>query len=162
MSFLEAASPAEGVSIFDPTAAEPRAKQSQRCRPHALALCVSLVAALAGCQSGKTPAPAPDKPAASSEKAPTPAVDSAAPVTDKAALDPAAAEKAAAAKAAAEKTAAERPRLREPVFQKVQAKPVAEVKPTPGDPVQGKFSLDDALKGLPGKGKTLFADLTTS
>ena len=157
MSFLEAASPAEGVSIFDLTAAEPRVKQSQRCRPHAVALCVSLVAALAGCESGKAPAPAPAKPAASSEKAPTPAVGSAAPVTDKAALDPAAVQKAAA-----EKAATERPRLREPVFQKVQAKPVAEVKPTPGDPVQGKFSLEDALKGLPGKGKALFADLTTS
>jgi peptidyl-prolyl cis-trans isomerase A (cyclophilin A) len=38
---------------------------------------------------------------------------------------------------------------------KVSAKPVAEVKPTPGDPLQGKFTLDDALKGLPGDGPLL-------
>jgi peptidyl-prolyl cis-trans isomerase A (cyclophilin A) len=35
---------------------------------------------------------------------------------------------------------------------KVSAKPVAQVKPSAGDPLQGKFSLDDALKGLPGEG----------
>ncbi|MET0411350.1 MAG: peptidylprolyl isomerase [Polyangiaceae bacterium] len=35
---------------------------------------------------------------------------------------------------------------------KVSAKPVAEVKPSPGDPLQGKFSLEDALKGVPGEG----------
>ncbi|MEO8177471.1 MAG: peptidylprolyl isomerase [Deltaproteobacteria bacterium] len=130
-------------------------------RPGAVALVVSLVAALVGCESGKAPEPAPSKPTVTPTTAATPAVGSGAAVTEKAALDPAAAEKAAAEKAAAEKAAAERPRLREPAFQKVQAKPVAEVRPTPGDPVQGKFSLEDALKGLPGKGKTLFADLTT-
>lgn len=113
---------------------------------------VSLLAALAACESGKTPEPAATKPSA----APAKPAGAGGAVTDKAALGSAAAERAAA-----EKAAAERPRLREPVVQKVQAKPVAVVTPTPGDPVQGKFSLEDALKGLPGKGKALFADLTT-
>ena len=112
----------------------------------------SLLPALGACNSGKVPEPAPSpKPAA--EPATTAAGGSGGTV------DKAAADRAAAQKAAAEKAAAPR---REPVFQKVQAKPVAEVKPTPGDPVQGKFTLEDALKGLPGKGTALVADITTS
>jgi peptidyl-prolyl cis-trans isomerase A (cyclophilin A) len=118
----------------------------------ALAL-ASTLPMLAACNSGKVPEPAPSaKPAAASS---TSTAGGSAGAVNKAAVDP-----AAAAKAAAEKAAAA-PR-REPVFPKVQAKPVAEVKPTPGDPVQGKFTLDDALKGLPGKGTTLIADVTTS
>lgn len=112
----------------------------------------SVFPALAACNSGKVPEPAP------SPKPTTTATSTAAAgsggVANTAAAD------TAAAKAAAEK-AGSAPR-REPVFPKVQAKPVAEVKPTPGDPVQGKFSLDDALKGLPGKGTSLIADITTS
>jgi peptidyl-prolyl cis-trans isomerase A (cyclophilin A) len=56
----------------------------------------------------------------------------------------------------------ERPPLREPQFRKVAAKPVAAVVAAPGDPVKGKFGMDDALKGLPGAGKQLFADIDTS
>jgi peptidyl-prolyl cis-trans isomerase A (cyclophilin A) len=42
----------------------------------------------------------------------------------------------------------------------VAAKPVAEVKVAEGDPVKGKFTLEDATKGLPASGK-LTADLVT-
>lgn len=51
--------------------------------------------------------------------------------------------------------------LRQPEFRKVSAKPVAAVTPAPGDPLKGKFGLEDALKGLPGEGE-LHADLQTS
>jgi peptidyl-prolyl cis-trans isomerase A (cyclophilin A) len=119
----------------------------------AAALLMSVVAALAACQSGKVPEPTKEaKPATPAPAATPTAVGSSSPTVDKAAVD----------RAAAEKAAAERPRLREPVFQKVQAKPVAEVKPTPGDPVQGKFGMEDALKGLPGKGTKVIAELATS
>jgi peptidyl-prolyl cis-trans isomerase A (cyclophilin A) len=68
-----------------------------------------------------------------------------------------------AAGAAGEKKApTPRPPLREPEFRKVAAKPVAKLPPTPGDPANGKFEMDDALKGLPGSGKQLFADMETS
>jgi peptidyl-prolyl cis-trans isomerase A (cyclophilin A) len=58
---------------------------------------------------------------------------------------------------------ASKPRLplRQPEFGKVTAKPVAAVKPAEGDPVQGKFGMEDALKGLPGEGQKLYADLQT-
>jgi peptidyl-prolyl cis-trans isomerase A (cyclophilin A) len=52
--------------------------------------------------------------------------------------------------------------LRPAEFSKVSAKPVAPVKAAAGDPVKGKFGIDDALKGLPGSGKQLFADIETS
>jgi peptidyl-prolyl cis-trans isomerase A (cyclophilin A) len=55
-----------------------------------------------------------------------------------------------------------RPPLREAEFRKVAAKPVAPVVAAPGDPVKGKFGIEDALKGLSGSGKQLFADLETS
>ena len=69
-----------------------------------------------------------------------------------------------AAGAAGEKKAptTPRPALREPEFRKVAAKPVAKVPSTPGDPANGKFEMDDALKGLAGSGKQLFADMETS
>src|SRR5688572_14546200 len=119
----------------------------------AVLVLASSLPGLAACNSGKVAEPAPSpKPAATSATA--------AAGGSSGAVDKAAADTAAAAKAAAEKAAAA-PR-REPVFRKVQAKPVAEVKPTPGDPTQGKFTLDDALKGLPGKGTSLIADVTTS
>ncbi|MCC6554610.1 MAG: peptidylprolyl isomerase [Polyangiaceae bacterium] len=43
---------------------------------------------------------------------------------------------------------------------KVAARPVAEVKPSPDDPVAGKWTLEDATKGLPA-GKTLKAAIET-
>jgi peptidyl-prolyl cis-trans isomerase A (cyclophilin A) len=112
------------------------------------------VVALAGCESGKVPEPAA-KPTTSKPAAV--AAGGAAGTVDKAAAD-----RAAALKAAVERANAEKPQLREPSFGKVQAKPVAQVQPTAGDPVQGKFTMEDALKGLPGKGTKLFADMTTS
>jgi len=69
---------------------------------------------------------------------------------------------AAGAAASEKKAPTTRPALREPEFRKVTAKPVAKVPPTPGDPVNGKFEMADALKGLAGTGKQLFADLETS
>jgi peptidyl-prolyl cis-trans isomerase A (cyclophilin A) len=43
---------------------------------------------------------------------------------------------------------------------KVVAKPVQTVAPSPDDPLKGVFSLEDATKGLTGKGK-LFAEIRT-
>ncbi|WP_437948892.1 peptidylprolyl isomerase [Sorangium sp. So ce296] len=57
----------------------------------------------------------------------------------------------------AEKTEKERP---PPQRRKVSAKPVAEVKPSEDDPVKGKWTLEDATKGLP-PGKTLTASIET-
>ncbi|KYG03119.1 peptidylprolyl isomerase, partial [Sorangium cellulosum] len=56
-----------------------------------------------------------------------------------------------------EKTEKERP---PPQRRKVSAKPVAEVKPSEDDPVKGKWTLEDATKGLP-PGKTLTASIET-
>ncbi len=47
-----------------------------------------------------------------------------------------------------------------PGHRKVTAKPVREVTPSPDDPIQGKFSLADAIGGLTGKGK-LIAEIKT-
>jgi len=121
---------------------------SARCCSSA-ALLLSCLVAVAGCESGKvaepSSKPASTKPAATGSGGAANTVD-----------------KAAADRAAALKAAVEKAQLRQPTFGKVQAKPVAEVQATPGDPVQGKFSMDDALKGLSGKGTKLFADVTTS
>lgn len=65
-------------------------------------------------------------------------------------------------KAAQNKAAKQRAPARKPEFRKVSAKPVATVPPTPGDPAKGKFDMDDALKGLPGDGAKVFADVETS
>lgn len=54
--------------------------------------------------------------------------------------------------------AAEAPK---PAATHVAAKPVASVKASPDDPVAGKWTLDDATKGLPA-GKTLTASIETS
>jgi len=121
---------------------------SARCCSSA-ALLLSCLIAVAGCESGKVAEPS-SKPA--STKPTATGSGGAAGTVDKAAAD----------RAAALKAAVEKAQLRQPTFGKVQAKPVAEVQPTPGDPVQGKFSMDDALKGLSGKGTKLFADVTTS
>jgi len=58
-----------------------------------------------------------------------------------------------------------RPRQRlqfppKPTKKKVSAKPVAEVKPSEDDPVKGKWTLDEATKGLPA-GKALSATIET-
>jgi len=47
-----------------------------------------------------------------------------------------------------------------PATRKIQAKPVASVSPTPGDPHAGKFTLEEATKGLEGDGK-LVATIST-
>jgi peptidyl-prolyl cis-trans isomerase A (cyclophilin A) len=48
-----------------------------------------------------------------------------------------------------------------PPKRKVTAKPVATVEPAPDDPLKGKFSLDDATKGLPA-GTQITATIETS
>jgi peptidyl-prolyl cis-trans isomerase A (cyclophilin A) len=57
----------------------------------------------------------------------------------------------------AETAEKERP---QPQRRKVTAKPVAEVKPSEDDPVKGKWTLEDATKGLP-PGKALTASIET-
>jgi peptidyl-prolyl cis-trans isomerase A (cyclophilin A) len=107
---------------------------------HASALPAFLAAiAIAACDSGKVPEP---------EKKP-------------AAAKPVATASGGAGGAAAQ-TQKPRPPLRQPEFRKVSAKPVAPVVAAPGDPTKGKFGMDDALKGLAGEGKKLFADVETS
>ena len=103
--------------------------------------CLALaVSSLCACESGKTPEPEPaKKPAAEATK------------TAKTATQ-------GVGSAEGEREKKPRPQLREPTFAKVTAKPVATVKPAPGDPLQGKFGIEDALKGLPAEGK-LFADI---
>ncbi|AUX23542.1 peptidylprolyl isomerase [Sorangium cellulosum] len=48
----------------------------------------------------------------------------------------------------------------QPQRRKVAAKPVAEVKPSEDDPLKGKWTLEDATKGLP-PGETLTASIET-
>jgi peptidyl-prolyl cis-trans isomerase A (cyclophilin A) len=109
-------------------------------------LLVSLCAPLFACQSGKVPEPS--KPAATASTPLTPvAVGGAA---------------GSAGASAQKEKAKEKEPLRAPVFQAVSARPATVLKPTPGDPVQGKFGMEDALKGLSGKGTALYADLLTS
>jgi peptidyl-prolyl cis-trans isomerase A (cyclophilin A) len=69
---------------------------------------------------------------------------------------------AAAQTATAEKTAPAPtpPPPPAPTERKIAAKPVAEVPVSEGDPVKGKFTLDDATKGLAGQGK-LVAEMKT-
>jgi peptidyl-prolyl cis-trans isomerase A (cyclophilin A) len=50
--------------------------------------------------------------------------------------------------------------LPKPTKKKVSAKPVAEVKPSEDDPLKGKWTLADAVKGLP-EGKTITATIET-
>jgi peptidyl-prolyl cis-trans isomerase A (cyclophilin A) len=47
-----------------------------------------------------------------------------------------------------------------PTKKKINAKPVAEVKPSEDDPIKGKWTLADATKGLPA-GKTILATIET-
>src|SRR6476619_6468903 len=90
----------------------------------------AIVLILSACQSGPPPEP-------ESRKAPTPTPTPA--VT----------------------AAAEKPRAPAPPPVETVAKPrVAEVPVTPGDPMNGKFTLEDATKGLAGTGK-LVAEMKT-
>src|SRR5262249_1918807 len=52
------------------------------------------------------------------------------------------------------------PKPQPPPKGKVNAKPVATVTPSPDDPLKGKWTIDDATKGLP-KGKQLAATIET-
>jgi peptidyl-prolyl cis-trans isomerase A (cyclophilin A) len=58
------------------------------------------------------------------------------------------------------KTSTPKVNLPKPTKRKISAKPVAEVKPSPDDPLKGKWTLADATKGLP-EGKTLSATIET-
>ena len=101
-----------------------------------LLLLPALVLAAACDSAPPEPTPAPDYKPAAQKPATTPAGDQA---------------------------PAEKPKLMErpkPMKQKVSAKPVAEVKPSEDDPIKGKWTLDDATKGLPA-GKELFATIET-
>lgn len=55
---------------------------------------------------------------------------------------------------------AKRPTPAPPQKRKVVAKPTASITPSPEDPLQGKWSLDDATKGLPA-GKQILATIET-
>ncbi|HKO89557.1 MAG TPA: peptidylprolyl isomerase, partial [Polyangiaceae bacterium] len=105
---------------------------------------IALCASLCACESGKVPEPAKPAPVAS------------APAT------PVASAGAAVQKEPEKQKEKEKEPLRQPEFGVVTAKPTTEVAATPGDPKLGKFLMADALKGLSGKGKALYADLTTS
>lgn len=99
---------------------------------------VGVVLASTACETGKVPEPEPKSVSASTAAG-------------------------GAGGATAEKKAPKaRTPQRQAEFRKVAAKPVAPVVPAPGDPVKGKFGIDDALKGLSGTGSKLFADLETS
>jgi peptidyl-prolyl cis-trans isomerase A (cyclophilin A) len=106
-------------------------------------LLVAIALASTACESRKVPEPEGKATASASAK-------------------PAGGTAGAAGAAAENKAAKPRTPLREPEFRKVAAKPVAKIPPTPGDPAKGKFEMDDALKGLPGSGKQVFADIETS
>lgn len=67
---------------------------------------------------------------------------------------------AAATQTASAKAAPTPPPPPAPTERKTEAKPVAQVPVSEGDPVKGKFSLEDATKGLPGQGK-LVAEMKT-
>jgi len=97
---------------------------------------------LAACQS------TPPEPTADSDAKPKAAADGKAAGDSKPAGDGKPAEKNAPL---------ERP---QPQKRKISAKPVAEVKPSADDPLQGKWTLEDATKGLPA-GKTLKAAIET-
>ena len=105
------------------------------------ALCLAALAS-AACESS-TPEPTP-QPATSDLK----------PVATQ---KPSAAVSASAAGGASERP---RPTPPKPQKKKVSAKPVAEVKASEDDPVKGKWSLEDATKGL-AKGKYIVATIET-
>jgi peptidyl-prolyl cis-trans isomerase A (cyclophilin A) len=128
-----------------------------------------LALAVTGCRS-RPPEPEsvrPDEP-----KAPAPsavvAATTATPANDAAKAAEAAPSSSASSSAAAAPSAtpsagavvAAAPVAVPPGHRKVLAKPVQPVQPSPDDPLKGKFSLEDATKGLTGKGP-LLADIKT-
>ncbi len=77
--------------------------------------------------------------------------------------DPSASQKPAAATPTVKATATERPVIKPmppPGPRVVHAQPVAEIKVSADDPVKGKWTLEDATKGLP-KGEVLVASIET-
>lgn len=119
-----------------------------RCEPLTLATLLTVVLASSACESDKVPEPE-RKPAAATTKSDGFAGGGAAGAS-------------AETKIAEKKAPTARPPLRPAEYRKVAAKPVAAVVAAPGDPVKGKFGMDDALKGLAGTGKKLVADIETS
>ncbi|HWA78320.1 MAG TPA: peptidylprolyl isomerase [Polyangiaceae bacterium] len=132
-----------------------------------------LLASLAGCRSTTPPEPESvrreptPEPAKEPTPAPTPtpvatAEASAAVGSASASAASSAAPAASAANSASPAAAA--PAVAEvpvpPGHRKVVAKPVQAVTPSPDDPLKGVFTLEDATKGLPGKGK-LIAEIKT-
>jgi peptidyl-prolyl cis-trans isomerase A (cyclophilin A) len=129
-----------------------------------------LLASLSGCRSNTPPEPESVRrePAAepAKEPAPAPTPTPVATAEASAAVGSAASASAAASAAptpagsasAATSVAAEVPVP--PGHRKVVAKPVQPVTPSADDPLKGVFTLDDATKGLPGKGK-LIAEIKT-
>jgi peptidyl-prolyl cis-trans isomerase A (cyclophilin A) len=124
----------------------PKTSSAPRALPGVLALALAPVtfAALAACQGCQaSPAePGPDK---------TPAAQ---PTGNKASTD------RKAGDGDGQKAQTPEP-PRAPVKRKVSARPTASVEPSAGDPLHGKFTLDDATKGLPA-GKQLVATIETS
>lgn len=95
----------------------------------------------AACDSGKVPEPSP--------KADRPTADNAA-----------AAQAASAAKPTPSPAPTPPPEPAKPAV-KIPARPVAEVPVAPDDPIKGKWTLDDAVKGLQGEGD-LYAVIDTA
>jgi len=130
------------ATLSSPKRASSRSFSSARLR---IGVAGCVVAALVACQSNKAPEPEPvKKPVETAKPAATSTPNAVGSVetqneTQRVEKKP-------------------RPQLRAPEFKKVSAKPVAEVKPAAGDPLKGKFGLDEALKGLPAEGK-LYADI---
>jgi peptidyl-prolyl cis-trans isomerase A (cyclophilin A) len=119
-----------------------------RCEPLTLATLLTLALASTACESNKVPEPERKAPAASTQSEGKAGGGAAGATAD--------------SKATEKKAPTARPPLRPAEYRKVAAKPVAAVVAAPGDPVKGKFGMDDALKGLSGSGNQLFADIETS
>jgi peptidyl-prolyl cis-trans isomerase A (cyclophilin A) len=119
-----------------------------RCEPLTLATLLSIALASTACESNTVPEPERKAPAASTKSEGNAGGGATTATTD--------------GKVAEKKAPTARPPLRQAEYRKVAAKPVAAVVAAPGDPVKGKFGMEDALKGLSGTGKQLFADIETS
>lgn len=107
-----------------------------------LPLAAAVLVALSACNTSPPPEPAPDK----------------APAAQNGAHDGTPNGDRGASKEQARQQRRERPK---PQKRKVSAKPTASVTPSAEDPLKGKFTLDDATKGLPA-GKQLIATIETS
>ncbi|HEY8943096.1 MAG TPA: peptidylprolyl isomerase, partial [Polyangiaceae bacterium] len=123
----------------------------------------SLLFVLVACKSPAPPEPGSTQPTPEPEPAktaePAPAASAPAPA---ASAEPYGSAAASAPPASAAASAAPTPRAPVPPgHRQVDAKPVAEVRVSPDDPAQGKFTLEDATKGLSGKG-ALVAEIRTS